>query len=366
MEMGGQLPGIDRLGYAWHWWVGELAGMLPTSLRRRFSPESTLLRICETDGGFKLELFEDDHSVDLGILPLTSTSEPELQVLAAEMLAKLPSSPRIELILGDNRIMSREIFLPQAVESNLPTVLQFESDKLTPFRKGQALIGHRIIGRHPEHSKIVVQLYCIDRNQITHVLHRLKLLDLSPARIVPESLSRQDAASDVNMLPPGEQAKAEPLWNRNAQRAGLICLGLVIAVLALPAWYLESEIETLQDNIDALRSEATRVAEKRGLVMNHLVAQQTIISRKNNNPGQLQVIAEVTARIPDNTWVSRMRIAGGKVLIQGESSKASDLIELLEQSELFSNVRFKSSVTRNPRTTLEQYQIEMDISGVQA
>ena len=68
--------------------------------------------------------------------------------------------------------------------------------------------------------------------------------------------------------------------------------------------------------------------------------------------------------MPDNTWVSRMRVDNDKVTLQGESGKASDLIELLEQSDILKNVRFKSSITYNRRTQDEMYEIEAELAGV--
>jgi general secretion pathway protein L len=78
-------------------------------------------------------------------------------------------------------------------------------------------------------------------------------------------------------------------------------------------------------------------------------------------PGKLQVIQELTQLFPDNTWASKLSLAGVVVSVVGESDKASDLIERLDQSSLFQNVKFDSPVTRNPKSNRDRYEIRMEL-----
>ena len=62
--------------------------------------------------------------------------------------------------------------------------------------------------------------------------------------------------------------------------------------------------------------------------------------------------------IRDSTWLERLSLDGKQLEIRGESGKALTLIDLLEESDEFSNVRFKSPVTRNKDNGNDRFHIE--------
>lgn len=360
MDIREQLPALDRLSSAWRWWLDEISALLPEALKKHFSPDSGLLRVRETAEGYSFELTRGGQHTDLGSIDLVNATDEQRRSLTERVGTAQALPPRVELILAEDRLLSHEVFLPLAVEGNLASVLLFEVDKLTPFRKGEAMLAFRQTGRHPELNKVSVELYCTDRKKLNAPLEKLRAMGLAPSAVLPESLLAHAGSDSINLLPAEERTRPESMWNSTARRQALVAAGLTVMALIIPAWYLERKVEHLQLEIDEVRVQATRVAEKRGQVMGHLMARQALVQQKNQQPGQLEVIAELTRLIPDNTWVSRLRVFGNKVLIQGESGRASDLIEVLEQSGLFSNVRFRSPITRNPRTALEQYQIELE------
>lgn len=363
MVIDGQAEVLDKIKSAWQWWLEELSVLLPDRLLNFFSAGAALLRveIGETLTCFSLVAAAGDKRV--GEIDLLNSSTQQLAQFRRSMVMDRTDSHRVDVILPEMEILTENFYLPLAVEKNLQTALAFELDKLTPFKKQDALFGFRILNSYPEHGKLSVVLHAVSRARVEPYLKKLDTLGLSLSGIYPSGYGKEDLPLTMNMLPPAERAEAEPFWNQEVRRSFLLVLALVFAVLLLPAWYLEHRTDSLQQEIDELRDEATRVAEKRGSVMNYLLARESIAARKTETPGKLELLQEVTQRLPNNTWVSQMRIDGEKASLRGESGKSSDLIELLEKSTRFQNARFSSSVTRSSRSTKELYQIEMDLVG---
>lgn len=365
MSFTNKVEAMDSLRDVWRWWLEELALLIPRHILEYFSASTALLRIREVPGGCRFELIAGDKVQSIGDIDLLAAKSDELNVFRQRLIEILETRPQVEFIPPRESFLSREIYLPLAAESHISSVILYEIDKFTPFKKDSALFGYRITQRHPEQEKFSVEICAIHRDELLPYLSKLQSLNIVPSAVYsPDYIDTTNAIESLNVLPPSERKQEEPLWNRDAKRYAMLAAISIILVLALPAWYLEMSITRVDSAIEKSRVEASRVAEKRGLVSSHVLAGQAIATRKNGHPKKLELLLEVTRAMPDNTWVSRMRVDNDKVTLQGESGKASDLIELLEQSDILKNVRFKSSITYNRRTQDEMYEIEAELAGV--
>ncbi|WP_165954172.1 PilN domain-containing protein [Seongchinamella unica] len=353
---------MQQLKAAWHWWLAELSALAPKPLIDFFATGTAILRVQAVSGASRFVLRTGQDEQTLGEIDLLQASPDELQAFARQLGEHLTLRPQVQLAPPAEAFLEREAYLPLTVEANLPTVLRFEIDRLMPFGKGDALFGYRVLQRHPEEEKLAVELYVISRQQLAPYLDRLSALGLAPEAVLPPSATGTRDDATLNLLPEAQRAPAEPYWNREVWRAFLLAMVLAVATLALPAWYYERSIGSIQPEIEQKRADADRVAEKRGLVLSQLLARQAIAARKNEAPGKLELLLALTRVLPDNTWVSRLHMERKKLVLSGESDKASDLIGLLEQSDYFRDVQFRSPITSNPRTGSERYEIEVDLA----
>ncbi len=360
MALKPQQQGMDRLKVFWNWWLGELRQVVPTPVSQFFSPQTSTLSIYLERGVARFQLHGQKTQRLIGVIDLLGCSDQDLQAFSRDMLSDLPEGVTTRLFLSMDQLLVSNQFLPLATEANLGNVLNFEIDRLTPFPREQVVFGFSPAGRYPEREKIQVELYALPRRKLDLLLSRLKSLGLPPQGIYPQT---SEQLPTLNLLPVELRPETEPLWNGRAKQLGMVALMLAVAVAVLPLIQLDRQIGSLQEQVDDIRAAAMVVGEKQSLLASRLAAQDTLVVRKNHTPAKLSIVQEVTSLMPDNTWVSRMRIDGSGVNIQGESRKASDLIELLEQSEEFQNVQFVSSITVNPSTNMERYEINMELAG---
>jgi Tfp pilus assembly protein PilN len=62
----------------------------------------------------------------------------------------------------------------------------------------------------------------------------------------------------------------------------------------------------------------------------------------------LDALAEITQRLPADTWLNHFAYHQGQVDVNGTSKSAAALVPLLQASPQFSNVRFNGGLTRDP------------------
>ena len=74
----------------------------------------------------------------------------------------------------------------------------------------------------------------------------------------------------------------------------------------------------------------------------------------------LEIVREVTQVLPDGTWARQLTLQDGEVQINGESDNAALLVQLLESSQLFHNVRFRSPVVEDARADVERFHLSAD------
>ncbi|MEW6416512.1 MAG: PilN domain-containing protein [Nitrospirota bacterium] len=107
------------------------------------------------------------------------------------------------------------------------------------------------------------------------------------------------------------------------------------------------KVETLKKEIEALNDEIS-----------------TINNFKENNPMALNIIKELTAILPKNTWLTRVRIAESAVNIEGYAASATGLLPKLEASNYFKKAEFASPTFRDARMNADRFNIKVEIEGI--
>ncbi|MBK7144165.1 MAG: PilN domain-containing protein [Xanthomonadales bacterium] len=106
----------------------------------------------------------------------------------------------------------------------------------------------------------------------------------------------------------------------------------------------------------ARRSEAGRWARKG--TRRSRVRRQFPQRKKQSHPVTIDLIRDLTERLPENTALQRLSINRGEVQIQGVSSEASALITILQKSALIEGPALQGAITPDQRTQKEQFMIQ--------
>lgn len=335
------------------WWRSELAGMLPGGLRRRFEGRIQTLRLAPSDDALHMGRRDNGREETLGRIHMTLPEAGER--VAAALGGLQPGATRVEVVVPPDKLLVKRIQLPLAAEENLREVLGFEMQRQTPFRAEQVYYNFRVLGRRPGSQQLDVQLSVVPRAVVEAVL------GLLPGwQLVQDSAPARGAAGDgVFVFVPD----ADRRHHASTLQRGLVAanLALLVAVIAIPLTQQQQYLGELRARLADVRAAATTASNLQQRIDDHQARFRYLFDRKNGQPTSVELLEELSRRLPDDTWLFRAEIRDGKVHLQGTSTRASALIAELEASGFLEGVRFASPVTQDGASGRERFHLSAAI-----
>ena len=71
----------------------------------------------------------------------------------------------------------------------------------------------------------------------------------------------------------------------------------------------------------------------------------------------VSVLNELTRVVPDGSWLLSLSIKGREIILDGLSPSAATIALALQHDPLFSDISFRSPISRDPGTGLEHFQL---------
>ena len=164
----------------------------------------------------------------------------------------------------------------------------------------------------------------------------------------------------INLLPPNLRKKP------NKFRYYVLFALLFMVLAGTLAWiggvFFQHKwaIDRLDSEITRYISEAKkidRIRSKKTKIINRITFLNTL---RQGGPPVLDVLRELSDRIPDQAWVSHFSFSEKGIQIQGMAESASELIPLLEASPMFGDVAFLSAITKD-RSGKERFRIGLSL-----
>ncbi|HOW75881.1 MAG TPA: PilN domain-containing protein [Candidatus Competibacteraceae bacterium] len=333
------------LAAGWHWWRDGLLGWLPVRVRGKFLGSSRRLIIKPDADGWAL--FRQEHGEPE---PLPQQSWESLDRETRRKLIKAERPAAIVLQMPADRALTRVVMLPMAAASNLRQVLGYDMDRLTPFSASQLYYDALILERQPEQRRIRVELSALPRTEVDAVLEALAALG-----VAPDVVEVTEGRPGVNLLP-AEKRPRRGVWPRRLQRTLIvISLSLALAAALLPLWQYRTLVIGLQQQVDALQRESSQVLTLREQLGKAVQSSRFLVQKKQSRPPVIELLRELTAILPDNTWLERLQIKGETLQLIGQSASASALVSVVEESKLLGDAAFASPVTNDRRTGKERF-----------
>jgi general secretion pathway protein L len=338
------------------WWGGELAALLPERVRSLLVERRDELRVeRQSDGGWRLERLPARGDEDVKLLEADAPSEA-WQVAISHLRARSETPVDVVLVLDRRAVLDRRLSLPMAAEDNLAQVLAFEMDRQTPFKPDQVRFDHRITSRDVAAKQLGLELLIAPRPSVDAALAPLQAAALSLDAV--DTLDSDGKRSGFNLLP-------HELRAQHSQRERLInwVLALVAIVLAWSAMSVsihnrERALEQMQAEVKKVRVEAKHVSALEKELGDAVSGANFLGEKKLSHPIAINILRDLTERLPENTALQRLSLNRGEVQIQGVSGEASALITILQKSELIEGPALQGAITPDQRTQKEQFMIQ--------
>ncbi|RCX29927.1 PilN domain-containing protein [Thioalbus denitrificans] len=351
-----------------HWWLAELRSLLPSLSRGQAVAAGHRVILDMETGHLRATECRGMRDSELGRFVLA----PERREVPADLqlLLRRLRRERIEVVvrLPRAQVLVKTVALPAEAEENLREVLGFEMDRQTPFPADQVYYDYRNEGIDKQDGRLRVTLVVVPRSHLDRARERVEEWGLSLTAVTFDESGSGGAAHPCappafNLWRPGRQERRSTGWGRLNRILGILALLLAVSVAALPLAVQKLRIAEVERRIEAVAADARSAQSLRDDIDRRVSETGSLLRQRRQTAIVIEVLRELTALIPDDTWLERFELKDGQVSIQGISADASALIGLLEGSALFENATFRSPVIRDPRSGRYRFQVVVSVSA---
>jgi general secretion pathway protein L len=331
-----------------------LLSLLPASWRDRIEGDERHLGLMP--GRDELVLVAAGRRGDtvLGSLPLDDA------LLLADVHARLERNhtPRW-LLLPESLVLRRRLSLPVAAEARLRDVLAFELDRQTPFSAEQVSYEGRVLSRDPAGQLVNVELLVLPRARLEAALSPLGPLGTGLAGVdVVEADGRR---LGVNLLPEAHrEARVDPVRRLNLILAGVAAVCLV-GTLVLTLHNRGERLAELRRDVAAANDQARQARLVRNQLQVSAQAANFLATSRANRPTMLELLDDLTRRIPDDTSLDKLTVNDNRLVMVGQSRAAPALVGLLQASPLLAEPALAGAVQADPRSGRDRFTLTANI-----
>ncbi len=362
------LTGIARQGF--DWWTGELASLVPKGFRDSMQPERPEIVVELRDG--RLSLVRDPSQPASG-QPASgqSASGPFVDELLTEqaLLDRLasrhrPGSPpaAVQLRLPHSACLVRRIEVPDKAQADAARILELDLERSTPLDAAEIYTAHyRDAMRSANGTTGYVQLI-IKKSTIDRAVARLEAAGL-PVHGIDCWSEAGGHALPVNFL--HGTGRRDASGTKAVQRLGPILAALAAALIASSVWISISRHQTALTEIESqtveARARVTKIETGRDLSDSTAKEAAEVIRLKANRPAVVHILDELTRLLPDTASLMEFSVDGGDVNISGFSKNASELVPLLERSQMFADANLSAPITFDDARTKERFSYRLHL-----
>ena len=288
-------------------------------------------------------------------------SEVGEEPLSRLLSQRINSLPRWLLLPGRGGLR-RRLSLPAAAADRLREVLGFEIDRQTPFTLAEVYYDARVLGRRGD-GQIDAELVVVPRSILENALTALG----EPLVATLAGVDMADAEGlplGVNLLPGAQRRRRRDpraVWNSALGVVALVALGAGL-------WQIRHNREAAADalEIEAKRrsQQALKVSAEKKQLVDLVEGLRFLQQTRNGRPSTVEVLDELSRRLPDSTYVERVSIEGERILIVGLSSEAARLVERLQGSKLWHSMNLTGALMPDQGKGRDRFNLEAKLSIV--
>lgn len=334
--------------------VRALLSLLPASWRRLVAGQEQRLGLLRRGDEVELVAATPRGDIVLGRLPLDDDGVLD----TARRRLDEGGAPRW-LLLPASLVLRRQLVLPVAAEARLREVLAFELDRQTPFSADQVSYQGQVTGRDAGGQNLLVDLLVLPRERLD-----AELLALGPlaAGIAGVDVAEADGRRlGVNLLPDARREQhRDPVARLNALLAGA-ALACLLGTLLMTLHNRAEKRDELRQMVATASEEARQARRLRNELAIAAQAANFLATTRAGRPTMVELLDDLTRRIPDDTFLDKLAVSDGKLVMVGQSRAAPALVALLQESPLLSEPALSGPVQADQRTGRDRFTLAADV-----
>lgn len=322
------------------WWKTHLWACVPARIRAKAKKNARPMAISLADDA---------------IWPERSDLATPLRLSKTTFLSGDANKTRpVALVAGETTGLRRKVELPLAVEERLAQVLAYELDRLTPLRADDLYFDYRLLSRSIARGVCVVELVAAPKKRINEMIASAKAMGAEIVRVVLASGDIDEGVDLLRKAATTEPARSARKWLTPAL-AGL-CVLLALALVAYPLLKKRQHIIDMMPIETSARAEAEAASIVQRQLERQITEYNHLLKRKHASPIAVQVLEDMTKRLPEDTWAQSFEIKAQanspvgqrlrEVIVQGETGSGAKLLQMVQESTLLKDPVLKAAMTR--------------------
>jgi general secretion pathway protein L len=329
------------------WWVARLEELVPDHLmpRRTGSANAVIIAVGEPAGApARVLMRRRGQEVALGDFIPAVADRPAGQGM---VLLRLPSGALLE----------RQLVLPLAAERELQRLIGYEMNRQTPFAADEVFWTCSVVHRDRSQGHLHVRLSLVPKAPLLPLLASLERAGRAPTALEARPSGRPP------LLIPLQPAIERARWRRRATIwMAAACGALALVAAALPFVRLSIDLAELAGRIEAARPAVAQVQALRQRIAAAGAARGAIADERVRVGNTLEILADITDLLPDDTFLSDLVLRQRQLTISGQSAAASKLIAALAADPRFRNPAFAAPVVRNSVARTDIFSVRTELA----
>jgi general secretion pathway protein L len=333
---------IDGLVDAW------IAAADRTRRRKRIA-------LVRSGAGYAVEQHSGRRAKDL--LHLQSSGNG--RYFAPAELAQRLRGREVDLVLTGDEVLVRTLDpLPGESRQYLDSIVHHQLERVAPWRADDVLYTYRAAQAEGSQDRVVVTVIATARSIHAHVLDALRALRPGEIRL----LCRDEQFGDEAVAIPIDHGASAAARQIRLRRRVSAAMSLLLLCVLGGGGYLGWEWYRADTEAVAI---AKAVNEQRQrLVAARPAATQTdqdlkaMVERRWTTPYAVLALDALAKALPDNTWLTELRLSEGRLRMTGISQDVPGLVPLIEASPVFSGATFFAPTARLPDGQGDRFHLE--------
>lgn len=343
----------------WRWWLRALASWVPPRWRPLLGLDHGRVLLQRIGAELQVRLQQAGEVEELLQLPMPDAGglEPVLDAVLRPQPRELPRWLLLPAAAG----LRRRLELPAAAAPRLREVVGFEIERQTPFAADAVFYDARELGPAIADGRIEAELAVVPRAGVVPLLDAL-----SEEQLAGIDLAGSDGLPlGFNLLPPAQRARRrDPLRAWHALLAAVAVL-LVVALMWQLLHNRRAAADALEARVATLAAEARAASVQRQQLANLIEGQAFLDRSRQARPTSIEVIEELSRRLPDGTSLEKLAIEGERLTLIGHSSQPAALVGQLEGSPLWRSPALSGALMADARSRRDRFTMIADLVAPQ-
>jgi general secretion pathway protein L len=278
--------------------------------------------------------------------------------LPAEWKAALRGSC-CEFVLRSSRFLFRPLDLPKRAAEFLDAMIRSQIDRLTPWNANEAVFSW-IAPVETANDRISLVVIAAPKTSMSPLIQLADDCGAGSVRLHAASDGQRDGAGSIKVFERRMRGSLDAARLRRVLSGVLLATVLAAAVSLAASSVVGQRLQSQQRQLSGRISEL-RTAMRLKLATSDDSAQGILVQRKQTTPASVMVLEALSQILPDNTYVTELRIEKGKIQVVGITGDAPSLVKLMEQSPHFTRATFFAPTTRSANDPGERFHVEARI-----